>query len=153
VTNGGSGRAGAGTGTGAAGVARIQWGDRAHQYEQVTWSSKREKAKVVWCRSCRTELPNKKWIRYRCVVCKNDKWVLCRKCHKRTIRKRVGKEGLPFYVWGCRGNESLEDAISEEEEMALLNQMQLNDNSDLALDRIPKYFVPSVKGIITIVLL
>jgi len=117
-----------------------------HQYEKIVLTFG-IKGSQTWCCSCHREASEGRYLDfsltpnywYLCTVCKSGKRVLCHNCYTEPRRDSV-------HLTGCRGVEGLDDEISEEEELTLLKQLQLNEGDDLAVERIPKYYVPSVQG-------
>jgi len=120
------------------------WG-RLHQYEKTCFAEEKE----VWCRSCSIALTSG-WVPngnegYLCSVCKLNKHALCTKCYKKVATAKETRDGQPnLLLVGCLGDGS-KDETKEEEKLILLSKLQLED-SDLAVDQMPKSFVPSIEG-------
>eukprot|EP01102_Stenamoeba_stenopodia_P011616 TRINITY_DN358_c0_g2_i1.p1 TRINITY_DN358_c0_g2~~TRINITY_DN358_c0_g2_i1.p1 ORF type:complete len:363 (-),score=52.48 TRINITY_DN358_c0_g2_i1:111-1199(-) len=120
------------------------WG-RLHQYEKYDFIALEDEVGVL-CRVCTYSLIPNGWrtqtgtVGYRCTVCKMDKYALCDGCYQ----KATTKGDLDSLLVGCRGDGSEEEQA--EEELKILKKMQLED-SDLALEQLPKSFVPSSEAI------
>jgi len=71
------------------------------------------------------------------------KYTLCSRCYQKMQVDKVGVRPSEMLMFqGCEG----ENELSQEEETALLKELQSED-SDLAVERRPESFVPSSEGI------
>jgi len=133
-----------------------------HQFEEVVFEGGADFDKKAWCCSCHSKLPYRHWgllmfnEGYRCAVCKSGKRVLCKSCYDSATAPRGSvkpnefiRVDPSFFLSGCRGaggETSVEEQEEDDDEQALLKQSQLPEDNDLAVERLPKNFVPSDKG-------